>query len=47
MKEFKVEKTKDYLIIWRKMGPNAEWFKWQNIHKKFIDNFKNLKIKEK
>jgi len=46
MKEFKVEKEKDYLIIWR-LNLKGEWYKWQNIHKKYIENFKAIKIKEK
>lgn len=42
---FKIEKTKDYLIIWRKQYPNDKWFKWQNIPAKSIKNFKQIKIK--
>lgn len=43
---FKIEKTDEYLIIWRKKYPNEDWFKWQNIPAKSIKNFNKIKIKK-
>ena len=42
---FKVEKTADYLIIWRKVPEANEWFKWQNIPAKCVKNFDKIKVK--
>lgn len=43
--KFKIEKTEDYLIIWKRDDVKDEWMKWQNIHKNAIKNFDKLKIK--
>ncbi|GAG14065.1 unnamed protein product [marine sediment metagenome] len=40
---FKIEKTKDYLIVWRKTPPDSKWHKWQNIPVKFVKNWKKIK----
>ena len=42
--KFKVEKQKDYLVIWRK-PPGGGWMKWQNIPAKIVKNFDKIKIK--
>jgi len=44
---FKIEKTDDYLIVWRKMNKDSEWIKWQNIPACAIKNFDKIKVKLK
>ena len=42
---FKLEKTKDHLIVWRKTPQDDDWRKWQNIPAKDVENFESMKIK--
>ncbi len=42
---FKIEKTKDHVILWRKVPGATEWFKWQNIPAEYVKNLGNIKIK--
>jgi len=43
--KFKIEKEKDYFIIWRKTPGAKEWQKWQNIPARMVKNFDKVKIK--
>jgi len=49
--KFKIEKEKDYFIIWRKTPGAKEskvkekWQKWQNIPARMVKNFDKIKIK--
>ena len=42
---FKIEKTNENLIIWRKTPQDDDWRKWQNLTAKDVENFTKIKVK--